>query len=395
MADDPLPQFIQEVTGESHLRIETDLGDGFVRLSSSEAERRQAKHDIRCVEDIVIEMLRNARDAQAQLIYLATVREGDIRRIVMIDDGAGIPPAMHTAIFEPRVTSKLDTYHMDRWGVHGRGMALYSIRENAQSARVVASEPQKGSSLEVVVDTKALTERADQSSFPRRTVTDDGRAVMRGPRNINRMVAEFVTEKKDAPLVFVGSPIQIAATLYRGGLRALSAQDKSTGCYSGMPASYTGEGIDSKLSSAARGDLPLCFQPALAATPRELAQTCRSIGLDMSERSARRILDGQVEPVPPFLSVLIAQSSAKNGTMRVGSGNDAGNSDGALDHLRHPHDARTLGIARDDLNLLADEVAHAWAPIAQAYYLDTEVRPQVRLSKDGVRIFIPAVHEDR
>ena len=42
MDDQSLTEFIDSVCGESHLRVEADLGDGFVRLRSSEAERRQA-----------------------------------------------------------------------------------------------------------------------------------------------------------------------------------------------------------------------------------------------------------------------------------------------------------------------------------------------------------------
>ena len=54
MADEALEAFIENVCGDSHLRVEADLGDGFVRLRSAEAERRQAAHDIRSTEDIVI-----------------------------------------------------------------------------------------------------------------------------------------------------------------------------------------------------------------------------------------------------------------------------------------------------------------------------------------------------
>ena len=57
----------------TRLRVEDDLGDGFVRLRVSEAERRQAKQDIRCVEDAVIEMLHNAR-AHARTIIMGTSR---------------------------------------------------------------------------------------------------------------------------------------------------------------------------------------------------------------------------------------------------------------------------------------------------------------------------------
>lgn len=52
MSDDDLIGFIASVSGDDHLAIEENLGDGFVRLKTAEAERRQAKHDIRCVEDI-------------------------------------------------------------------------------------------------------------------------------------------------------------------------------------------------------------------------------------------------------------------------------------------------------------------------------------------------------
>ena len=68
MADgsDDLLGFVASMGGERALRVEENLGEGYVRLRVAEAERRQAKHDVRCVEDIVIEMLRNARDAGAR-----------------------------------------------------------------------------------------------------------------------------------------------------------------------------------------------------------------------------------------------------------------------------------------------------------------------------------------
>ena len=120
MEGDTLSDFIDDVCGESRLRVEDDLGDGFVRLRSSEAERRQAAQDIRSSEDVVIELLRNARDAGASRIFLATQKTGNERLLTVLDDGQGIPAAQHERIFEPRVTSKLDSAHMDKWGMHGR-----------------------------------------------------------------------------------------------------------------------------------------------------------------------------------------------------------------------------------------------------------------------------------
>ena len=125
MDERPLEEFVASIVGDTHLRIEDDLGGGYVRLKASEAERRQALQDIRCVEDAVLEILRNSRDAHARNIFLAiSSGQNNIRKVSVIDDGEGIPKHMHEAVFEPRVTSKLDTFHMDKWGVHGRGMAL-------------------------------------------------------------------------------------------------------------------------------------------------------------------------------------------------------------------------------------------------------------------------------
>lgn len=122
-----LISFIASMSGEGNLRVEENLGEGYVRLRVSEAERRQAKHDIQHVEDIVIEMLRNARDAGADKVYLATTKEDGVRTLVFLDNGSGVPQDMQERIFDARVTSKLESMKMDRWGVHGRGMALFSI----------------------------------------------------------------------------------------------------------------------------------------------------------------------------------------------------------------------------------------------------------------------------
>ena len=74
-----LTNFVESVCNESHLRVETDLGGGFVRLKSEEAERRQAAHDIRTTEDALIELLRNSRDAHAHSIFIATSKSERVR----------------------------------------------------------------------------------------------------------------------------------------------------------------------------------------------------------------------------------------------------------------------------------------------------------------------------
>ena len=177
-----MTDFIETASAVSPFRVESDFGNGFVRLRSEEAERRQAAQDIRCTEDIIIEALRNSRDAHARSIFLATSKEGAERHIVVVDDGDGVPVDMHDHIFEPRVTSKLNSMRMDKWGVHGRGMALFSIAENCVSTRVVQSDLTLGSSFEFVSDTTKLKEKTDQSTFPSFYRTDGNTVTVRGPR---------------------------------------------------------------------------------------------------------------------------------------------------------------------------------------------------------------------
>ncbi len=209
-----LIDFVSAVSGETYLKIEENLGDGFVRLRISEAERRQAQHDIRSSEDVVVELLRNARDAHAQRIFVATAKEGATRSLTMIDDGVGIPDSLHDAIFEPRVTSKLETMVVDRWGVHGRGMALFSVKSNVDSIRVACSQPHRGAAVCVTSRTEELPERADQSSWPVVERGDSGDLeVVRGPHNIVRRVLEFACEHPELD-VFYGSPVEILSTMY-------------------------------------------------------------------------------------------------------------------------------------------------------------------------------------
>lgn len=358
MTGQSLTSFIEEVCGDSHLRVEDDLGDGFVRLRSAEAERRQAKHDIRSTEDIVIEMLRNARDAGARSIFVALSREGDTRRICMLDDGAGVPDAMREAIFEPRVTSKLDTMHVDKWGVHGRGMALFSISENAESACVVASAAGMGTALAVETDLARLPEKTDQSSMPVFSYSDSGELQVRGPRNINRITAEFAFEHRDSVSVYSGSPTDIAATLYEFAQATVSP---ATRAFAPDPKA-----------------LPVVKRLCLAADPGEFVELARGIGLSMSERSARRIMDGSIKGLEPF-SALIAFEKRT-----AGDGKRRGVEKGALSA-----DARGLRIEQSDLDSFSDKLQQAFSDLAERYYLESGVRPEIRVTRDGIRVNFP------
>lgn len=365
-----LTAFIQHVTGESHSRVEEDLGNGFVRLRSEEAERRQAKHDVRGTEDIVIEMLRNARDAHASRIFVATTKEGTKRSLTMIDDGDGVPAGLRERIFEARVTSKLDTVHFDTWGIHGRGMALYAIKVNAQSARVVDTVEGGGTAISVVTDTESLPEKRDQSTAPIFVRTDVGTVTVRGPRNIRRTVYEFAYVDRSQVTVYLGSPTDVAATLWTLGRQKTSATDRA---------------FCTDLSA-----LAVCDRLAFASTPEEFSSLALGIGLVLSPRSARRIMDGEISPL----------SSAAEEVRITGADERAG---GAKRRKpRHPRaeapdvkntldavDARTLKIAPEDKDAFLAQVIDAYRALARAYYLDDTVQPALRIGKGALTLEIP------
>lgn len=354
---DPLIDFVTTVSGDAYLKVEESLGDGYVRLRVSEAERRQAKHDIRSVEDVVVELLRNARDAHSQRVFVATGREGDARAITMIDDGIGIPPALHEAVFEPRVTSKLETMVMDRWGVHGRGMALFSVRSNVVSARVAASSPHKGASFAVIADTTVLPERADQSTWPTVEPDESGRlSASRGPHNIVRRVVEFACEHPELD-VYLGSPTEVLATLHALGRESLDVADL--------------------MFCDDLERLAVWLRPAACSDAAELTEVAASIGLPVSERTAHRVLAGELAPLEPVLA-LVATPEEPDAPSQP-------------DIYR---DRRSLRIHHGDIAAFRTELTRAFDVLADRYYINLKGEPRVTIGPDEIRVRFSIEKED-
>lgn len=357
-----LADFVSSMGGDRALRVEESLGEGFVRLRVAEAERRQAKHDVRCVEDAVMELLRNARDAGARHIYVATSREGDLRTVTMLDDGSGIPADMHERIFEARVTSKLETVHMDRWGIHGRGMALFSIRENAVSAEVVSSAPGKGTSIRVVTDVNGLAERADQSSWPSVGVDEDGcETCVRGPHNIVRTCCEFALEERSTCEVYLGSPAEVVATARARAARSVDGADL--------------------LFMDSLDRLPVIERLRAAADARELREQASSLGLDMSERTAHRIVSGQIRP----LRSVAARLTRRPDDTRGATG------EREVDLVR---DRRGLRMAPADVEEFSRVMERDFSLLADRYYLTLAGEPRVRVGGQRVTVTFDLVPSD-
>lgn len=147
-----------------------DLGSGFARLTGPEGARRTPSR-LHCVEDALLELLRNARDAGAKNVFVAsTLKDRRYRTLTVLDDGNGIPETHKALIFEPGVTTRhlSPVIYDPREAPHGSGLSLYHIKNTALSAEVLSSS--SPTAIKVAFDTHTLPERSLQSaSRPSRT----------------------------------------------------------------------------------------------------------------------------------------------------------------------------------------------------------------------------------
>lgn len=350
--------FVSSITDTARLRIEENLPHGFVRLKVAEAERRQAQHDIRLVEDIVTELARNSRDAGSRRVLVGFQKEqARYRKIAVLDDGCGIPPDMHQVVFEPRVTSKRDDFEEDRYGVHGRGMALFSIRTRTPDARIAASRPGAGTAIVLTADTTRVPERSDQATLPRLETADGVLGVGSGPHNVARVLLEMSVDCASTDF-YLGSFAEIIATVRR------------------MPA------------SASAGAAVIWQAVADAADARELADLAAvGLGIPISERNAYRVLAGDIRPVGAILA--LADRSLSAGP----SGRPSpGRADGPDKRLK----ARSplARIAREDLEEIGSEAQGAAERVLGRYYLRVTGEPRVRKGRGKLTVSFHVASEE-
>jgi len=208
-----IKKFLSELGLDNVLNVEQDLGEGYVKLRISEAERRQSLQDIKSVEDIVIELLRNSRDAGAKNIFIGTKKIEDKKRFIyFIDDGQGIPEKFHKLIFEARITSKLENAVKDIYGFHGRGMALFSIKLNADDIKVVYSGEDQGTVFFLDVDLNKIPEKKDQSDLPQIVELDGNLNIIGGVNNIPKTLVEFNLQNPNIN-IFYGTPSQVIMSM--------------------------------------------------------------------------------------------------------------------------------------------------------------------------------------
>ena len=216
---------------------------------------RRAPSPIATVEDALLRLVRNAHDAGARRVFVAsTLRRGRYRLLTILDDGQGIPEPYGNLIFEPGVTSR---HYSDA----SAGLSLHHIRDAAVNIRLMSAA--RPTCITAAFDTYILPERSLQS------------ASRRSGSNIRATLENFCSTAKNPPTIHHGTPTQILTSLIK--YRIIQIGKEITG------------GIEEI---------------------REVVSRAESLGLGLSERSARRVLS---RVVPCASEVLVENSGSIEG----------------------------------------------------------------------------------
>lgn len=356
-----LSKFVSDVVEPKYLRVEEDLGHGYVRLKLEELERRQVKQDIRSVEDAVREFLRNSRDAGATKIFISSQKEAGYRRdIVAIDDGCGIPKNLHEKIFEPRVTTKLETIIEDRYGIQGRGMALYSVKSNLDGqVKVVSSLPGKGTCFKAMINTTKVPEKKDQSTFPTVKKQFGKPEIVKGPHNLLHLLVEFIIAYPGIE-IFYGTPSEILATM-----RGLSATEVE----SAFPI-YDGKAV-LKINK-------LWHLPVFAIDVKGLIEMANKyFGLEISNRNAYRIFK-EIEPLRSINSLLQIPGFLPK----------------KMPKQRQLFEKLSRRLSREDLEYLATIIANDFKEVGKKYFLTLHGKPKISLVNNEIVVKLKILDMD-
>ncbi|MCL5772221.1 MAG: ATP-binding protein [Actinobacteria bacterium] len=338
-----IQSFLSELGLNNVLNVEQDLGDGYVKLRISEAERRQALQDIKSVEDIIVELLRNSRDAAAKNIFIGTKKiEDKIRYIYFIDDGLGIPARFHHLIFEARVTSKLENAVKDTYGFHGRGMALFSIKLNVDDIRVVFSKEGQGTSFFLNIDLNKVPEKRDQSALPQIIELNGNLNLIGGVNNILKTLVEFNLQNPNIN-IFYGTPSQI--------IMSMRENAKNSMIYNDLPKFDNWDFLLNYLCDNNK-ELKINYFPCLTENYLILGRIIKEFfNIKISERTIQRIIYEEFKSISP---INISELIHVNNIFQSKTGNETKftvSADSKLESLKNKYnDKKNIVNNLDKLN---------------------------------------------
>jgi hypothetical protein len=118
-------------------------------------------------------------------------------------------------------------------------------------------------------------------------------------------------------------------------------------------------------------------RPAACSDAAELTSTAESIGLPVSERTAHRVLAGELAPLEPVLTQLLGpeepEPAAKPDIYR---------------------DRRSLRIHHGDLEAFRNELTRAFDSLAERYYISLRGEPKITVSRDSISVRFTVEKED-
>jgi hypothetical protein len=112
-------------------------------------------------------------------------------------------------------------------------------------------------------------------------------------------------------------------------------------------------------------DMPLLLQLRLAPDAEELADIASALGLEISERTAQRILSGEIAPAQGAYAYLRGKKvSARRSPRKVDL----------------EKDARSIKISKEDLDKFRGMLARDFQYLEDRYYIELAAPPEVRVS---------------
>jgi two-component system cell cycle sensor histidine kinase/response regulator CckA len=189
--------------------LKRTLGDHIEMLLDLDPTARLVKADRGHLEQVVLNLAINARDAMPHggRLQIKTAMAGDYVRMTVLDTGCGIPQAIQSKVFDPFFTTK---------GALGTGIGLatvYGIVEQNGGSISVASIEGQGTTF--TIDLPATDEPIVMPEPPSAPRVVEGCAtvllVEDDPRV--RSLAELILHKAGHDVVTTGGPIEAIAAL--------------------------------------------------------------------------------------------------------------------------------------------------------------------------------------